>query len=129
MGTYVITQFNTTLTANKWTIKIQGKDKMCLLNGEVSGNLIAETDFSTEEYHDLENDVVTYTDIPIKLIIQNVVNVFGGELLQNIIINDLDDSGLILLEYLNDNPAYLYRKIDTNEYKNIILDGSIECYY
>ena len=129
MGTYVITQFNTTLTANKWTIKIQGKDKMCLLNGEVSGNLIAETDFSTEEYHDLENDIVTYTDIPIKLIIQNIVNVFGGELLQNIIINDLEDSGLILLEYLNDNPAYLYRKVDTNEYKNIILDGSIECYY
>lgn len=129
MGTYVITQFNTTLTANKWTIKIQGKDKMCLLNGEMSGNLFAETDFSTEEYHDLENDTVTYTEVPIKLIIQNVVHVFGGELLQNIIINDLDDSGLILLEYLNDNPAYLYRQIDSNEYKNIILDGTIECYY
>ena len=129
MGTYVITQFNTTLAANKWTIKISGKDKMCLLNGEVSGNLFAETDFSTEEYHDLENDTVIYTEIPIKTIIQNVVNVFGGELLQNIIINDLDDSGLVLLEYLNNDPAYLYKEYETNEYKNIILDGNIECYY
>ena len=129
MGLFVITQFNTTQTTNKWTIKIQGKDKMCLLNGDVSGNLFAETDFGTEEYHDLENDTVTYTDVPIKTIVYNIVHEFGGELPQNIIINDLDESGLILLEYLNENPAYLYRLQNSNEYKNIVLDGTIECYY
>lgn len=128
-GLFVITQFNTTEATNKWTIKIQGKDKMCLLNGEVSGNLPHETDFGKEEYHDLENDTVTYTEIPIKTIIRNIVQEFGRELPQNIIINDIDDAGFELLEYHNQEPAYLYRgKID-NEFKNMTLDGTLPCSY
>ena len=55
-GTFIITQFNTTQTTNKWTIKIQGKDKMCLLNGDLSGNLPHEVDFGKEEYHDQQAD-------------------------------------------------------------------------
>ena len=128
-GTFVITQFNTTQATNKWTIKIQGKDKMCLLNGDVSGNLPHETDFGKEEYHDLENDTVTYKYVPIKDIIRRIVQEFGGESPQNIIINDIEDAGLILLEYLNEAPAYLYKELNSNEYKNIIMDGNIECLY
>jgi hypothetical protein len=52
---------------------------MCLLNGEVAGHLMHNTDFGREEYHDLENDTVTYTDIPLKQIIRSVVQVFGKE--------------------------------------------------
>ena len=128
-GTFVITQFNTTQATNKWTIKIQGKDKMCLLNGDVSGNLPHETDFGKEEYHDLENDTVTYKYVPIKDIIRRIVQEFGGESPQNIIINDIEDAGLILLEYLNEAPAYLYKELNSHEYKNIIMDGNIECLY
>ena len=32
MGTYIITSFNTSLSTNSYTISLQGKDKMCLLN-------------------------------------------------------------------------------------------------
>ena len=128
-GIFIITQFNTTQTVNKWTIKITGKDKMCLLNGDISGNLPHDVDFGKEEYHDLETDTVTYSYIPIKDIIRKIVSEFGGEPLQNIIINDIDEAGLILLEYLNESPAYLYKEINSNEYKNIILDDSIECLY
>ena len=128
-GTFIITQFNTTQTTNKWTIKIQGKDKMCLLNGDLSGNLPHEVDFGKEEYHDLEADTVTYTYIPIKNIIRRIVQEFGGERPENIIINDIDDAGLILLEYINEMPSYLYKEVNSNEYKNIIMDGTIECLY
>lgn len=130
MGVYVITQFNTTQATNKWTVKIQGKDKMCLLNGDVSGNLFAENhNFSEIEYLDIENNTLSTALVPIKTIIQNIVHIFGGELLQNIIINDLDEDGLILLEYMNNEPAYLYKLKNDNEFKNIILDNSIICYY
>lgn len=44
-GTYVITNFTTSLTANSYTINISGKDKMCLLNGEVGGSLPSSIDF------------------------------------------------------------------------------------
>ena len=128
-GLFIITQFSTTEATNKWTIKISGKDKMCLLNGDVSGHLPHETDFGKEEYRDLENDTVSYKDILIKDIIRYIVQDFGQELPQNIIINDIDDAGLELLEYHNEQPAYLYKEPESNEFKNIILDGDTGCYY
>ena len=48
-GTYVITTFNTSLSVNNYTISISGKDKMCLLNGELGGQLFASVDFGQEE--------------------------------------------------------------------------------
>ena len=45
MGKFVITSFNSALTNNNYTISINGKDKMCLLNGDVGGNLPSSIDF------------------------------------------------------------------------------------
>lgn len=128
-GLFIITQFSTNQTTNKWTIKIQGKDKMCLLNGEVAGHLMHNTDFGREEYHDLENDTVTYTDIPLKQIIRSVVQVFGKEKAQNIIINDLDEAGMELMEYRGLEPLFLQREINSKDFKNILLDKTQECFY
>jgi hypothetical protein len=30
---------------------------------------------------------------------------------------------------MHEFPAYMYKEVNSNEYKNIILDGSIECLY
>lgn len=128
-GLFVLTAFSTTQTTNKWTIKITGKDKMCLLNGDLAGHLPHETDFGKEEYHNLETDTVTYTEVPVKNIIRNAVQEFGGELPQNIIINDLDDLGLELLEYRSTTPMYLFKSLESQEYKNMVMDSSIKCYY
>ena len=38
-GIYVLNTFNTSLTVNNCTINLSGKDKMCLLNGDISGGL------------------------------------------------------------------------------------------
>ena len=60
-GVYVISSFNSSLTQNNYTISIGGKDKMCLLNGDVGGNLPASIDFGTiDEYKD------TYTKVTIE---------------------------------------------------------------
>ena len=49
MGTFVLTTFNTTLNTNSTSISLSGKDKMCMLNGDLGGQLFASIDFGTEE--------------------------------------------------------------------------------
>ena len=52
-GIYVITSFNTALANNNYSISISGKDKMCLLNGDLGGNLPASIDFGKiDTYND-----------------------------------------------------------------------------
>ena len=49
-GTYYIASFNTSLSVNSYTISLSGKDKMCMLNGDLGGQLFASIDFGQEEY-------------------------------------------------------------------------------
>ena len=48
-GIFIITSFNSSLALNNCTISLTGKDKMCLLNGDLGGQLFASIDFGTEE--------------------------------------------------------------------------------
>ena len=106
-GTMIITNFSTSLSVNNYTISISGKDKMCLLNGELSGSLFASVDFGKEEVYDTQTHVTTIQDIPIKNIIREAVHEYAQEPWENIIINDLDDYGLELLDYKGSLPLYL----------------------
>ena len=127
-GVFVITNFNTTQNTNSYTINISGKDKMSLLNGDLAGSLPHTTDFGIKEYHDKINDTVTYTSIPIKEIIREAVQNFGGELAKNIIINDIEDAGLELLEYRGDMPLYMFRQIDSDQFLNMTINPNQKCY-
>lgn len=60
-GIYVITTFNTSLSTNNCTISIQGKDKMCLLNGDISGQMYASIDFGTEEVIKTEMNTIDFS--------------------------------------------------------------------
>lgn len=130
MGIYIFTAFNSSLGLNNYTISISGKDKMCLLNGEIAGNLHTSIDFGKDEYVDLETNTITYTQIPIKDIIRNAVHVYGGEDLSKIIINDLDIFGAELLEYRGDEstPLYMLREVTGTSYQ-MTLNGKQQCYY
>ena len=127
-GLYIITSFSTSQSSNSFTINISGKDKMCLLNGDLSGSLPHSTDFGIEEIYDKDTGVTTYNSIPIKRIIREAVQNFGGELAHNIIINDLDDAGLMLLEYKGDTPIYMLYDITKGTFTNITTKGSMKCY-
>ena len=68
-GIYVITSFNSSLTNSNYTISINGKDKMCLLNGEIGGSLPSSVDFGKIDiYED------TYSEVQIKDYKQYVAN-------------------------------------------------------
>jgi hypothetical protein len=43
MGWYIISSFSYSKSLNGYTINISGKDKMCLLNGEMGGTFTALT--------------------------------------------------------------------------------------
>ena len=121
-GIFILTSFNTSQTNNNFTISLSGKDKMCLLNGEIGGTLDASIDFGTIEEED-KNGVWTIRKIPIQDIIRNIVHSYGGEPYHNIIINDLNSYGLELLEYRYDTPMYLYRKHGEKRYTNLLLEN------
>lgn len=121
-GIFVLTSFNTSRSTNNFSISLQGKDKMCLLNGDVGGTLDASIDFGTIEEED-KNGIWTIRKLPIREIIRNIVHTYGGEPYHNIVINDLEMTGLELLEYRYDTPMYLYRKPDVMVYTNILLEN------
>lgn len=129
-GIYAITSFSSSRSTSNFNITIQGKDKMCLLNGELGGTIGTQTDFGTIEEEDSEG-VWTIRPIPIPDIIKNMVHSYGGEPYYNIIIKDLDTQGLELLEYRYENlPLILYRKENSNTYSNMLfLTSDIEVSY
>ena len=121
-GIYLITGFNTSRSTNNFTVSINGKDKMCLLNGEVSGSLESSVDFGVIEEESADG-VWTIRKIPIPEIIRNAVHTYAGEPYWNIIINDLDTYALELLEYRYDTPMYLHRDVDDNIFDNTLIEN------
>ena len=114
MGTYVISAFTTSQAVGSYTINITGKDKMTLLNGELSGSLFASVDFGKEEYYVDGKTTISY--IPVKNIIREAVHAYADESWENIIVNDLDDYGIELLDYTNENnPMYLIFRLNEND--------------
>lgn len=144
-GMFVITSFSCTAGINNYSISIQGKDKMTLLNGDLGGVIPASWDFGTEDVNATNEDGNTVYDttgyaivenhqIPIKQIILEAVHEFAQEPWENIIVNDLDDYGIELLEYDGDKPFYYIIKTDgasgdnnSREVINMTFNGDMLC--
>ena len=125
-GIYLITNFSTSLAINSYTINIQGKDKMCLLNGEVGGSITAPTQFDSWEEEDQYGNW-NIKKYPIKQIIRDMVHEYAKEPFQNIVINDLDELGLELLEYRFDEPLFLIRNRNESLYFNGTFNAETPC--
>jgi hypothetical protein len=122
-GVYVLTSFNLSRSATNFTINLSGKDKMCLLNGDIGGTLNSSIDFGTiEEIDKFDNTVIR--KLSLKDIIRNIVHVYGKEPYHNIIINDLDILGKELLEYRYEDSLYLYRSAENGSYYTNVLMSS-----
>lgn len=124
-GIFLISTFNTSQAVNNYTISIQGKDKMTLLNGEYGGMITALThDFGQINIQQLDGSYVI-DKILVKDIIRNAVHTFANEPLHNIIINDVEDYGVELLEYKGDD--YLFILLTENgEATNLIPQKDIQ---
>lgn len=131
-GVYVINSFSTSLSTNNYTINIQGKDKMCLLNGDLGGTVNSSIDFGTIETQ-IDKKTSIKEHYPIKDIIREAIHQYGGEYFHNIIINDIDDLGLELQEYRYSEPLYIFRdsqdSAEGDMYYNMTLNGNMPCWF
>lgn len=120
LGVYIINTFNTSQSTTGMTVSLSGKDKMCLLNGDISGSIHAySTRFDIIETTD-ENGDVTEEKLTIHDIIKEAVHGHAGEPMHNIIINDLDEYGLELLEYRGSEPLGILMN-DSDQIEQILL--------
>ena len=123
-GIFVITNFSYSETTNNFTINISGSDKMCLLDGKISGKIPMEVNFGVIEETNTSG-ITTLTKIPLYTIIQEALLEYAKERLENITINDLDENGYELWEYRGNTPLYMLYDINKKIVYNITLDGSI----
>lgn len=125
MGTYLIASFSWSRTPQGITISLQGKDKMCRLNGDIGGHMPAEWDWGQEEVEDLENEITTLTKVPIRTIVFNLVRQIAQENIKNIIIRDLEDVGYELWSYLGKEPMYYLKKVENGNIEYVSFDPDI----
>ena len=123
-GTYAISSFSTSQATNNYTINLQGKDKMCLLNGELGGVVNSLTwDFGS--YDEISADgTIKNKKYLLKDIIVEAVHEFAKEPYHNIVVNDLDECGVELIEYRGKTTMYLLYNQTTLEVTQMTQDGS-----
>ncbi len=122
-GIYIISNFTITKNTNSRTVSIQGKDKMCRLNGEISGSLPMTVDFGTIET--VTDNVITVNKVPIKTIIFQAIREYGQEPPENIIIKDIDDYGYELWDYRGDTPLFMIARANGDLTTPEIINSSL----
>ena len=122
-GIYVFTSFSVSRTTNNFTVSLQGKDKGCLINGELSGNFTYQVDLGSMSNIDINGDK-TITKLEIKDILINLMHEYAGEPFRNIIINDLNIQGFELMEYRYDKDLFPYRQKDNSIYANMFFEDT-----
>lgn len=111
LGVYIIVNYSLNRDNTGVTISLSLNDKMSLLNGYAGGTIPAATNF--ESYDTLGPDGDIHTEpIRINQIIPEMVNHFGGEDLNKIIVNDIDDKIKQVLKWRGTNALYLYENLD-----------------
>lgn len=97
-GIFILTSFGFSLNGQGVAITLQGKDKMCLLDGSIGGNIFASHDFGKLELqHD--DGTIEFEKILIYDVIKNAIHEYAFEPYENIVITDLEDCSVELLQY------------------------------
>ena len=124
-GVFIITEFKTSNQVNNYTITLQGKDKMCLLNGDVGGNFNAETDCGTVDWQDEKGEWHLKQKLPIPQIIFNLVREYAQEPDDNIIVKDIE-KGLEILRNNSTKNIYIIEDVETQKYIDILYEDIID---
>lgn len=131
-GIYLFTSFSCSHTTSNITINLSGKDKMCLLNGEVNGALPATHDFGTVEEEattETGEHIIYLNKVLISTIITEAVAEYGHESKHNIIIKDIDDYGLELWNYVGSEPIYYFRNVTDGDIYFMTTDSNTKVWY
>ena len=105
-GIFFITSFSmNSSTTTAVNLSIGLKDKMAMLNGDIGGQLRATTRFDI-----MTTQLATGEEVDQKVLIYNLiielVNHFGGEDLNNIIIEDVPLRIRAIMRWMGENPLY-----------------------
>jgi hypothetical protein len=114
-GIYLITSFSQSIGPNNNTINISGKDKMVLLNGEVSGKFGQSTVLDIIEEPNGHGGY-TRKKYDISKLIYDMLYLYGNEKNHNIIITDLEKQGLKMVKYIGNSNLYITQAIDSNTF-------------
>ena len=115
LGIFVMFDPNISHSTTGTTISVNLKDKMCLLNGEAGGVIPAAIELHRKDQEGPDGQV--YTDWPtIKQIITEVVNHWGEEPLENIIVSDVDERVKQVVRWSGNTPLYEVNNGDSIEY-------------
>ena len=116
-GLFIIDSMSLSHDINSSSISLSLKDKMCLLNGQCGGMLPASVTF--HEIEEVQDDgsieIITPT---IYQIIQELVNHYGDEDLNRIIIEDIDEEVKQVVKWIGADALHRY---DNKNDKNTVI--------
>ena len=115
-GVFFIGQLSVSASTTGLNLTITGKDKMCKLNGDVGGKFPATVVLNKMDIIDINGNADT-TDVKIYDIIQECVNHYGEEDLENIIIDDVPLQIKQVMSWNSSTPIYGYYQTDTNTHQ------------
>lgn len=129
LGMFITTSCSLTNNMQGFSLQLQGRDKMCMLDGSVGGQLFATHDFSREELIHRDGSI-TYEPLEIPQIVREAIHVYAHEAYENIIINDTEDIAVQLLDYkVSDVDAIIYN-VSQDNWKtyvtNIIFSNDLD---
>lgn len=113
-GVFYINSFSmNSATSSAVNLSLQLKDKMCLLNGDVGGQLPSTVQFDTMTTQ-LADGTITEQKVLYYNIITELVHHWGGEDLNNIIIQDVPLRIRKVMQWNGENPIYLEKIFNDN---------------
>lgn len=114
-GVFYINSFSmNSSTSSAVNLSLQLKDKMCLLNGDVGGKLPSTVQFDIMTTQ-LADGTITDQKVLYYNIITELVHHWGGEDLNNIIIQDVPLRTCMVMAWNGENPIYLTKTINDND--------------
>lgn len=114
-GVFVLSSASVSRSTSGWNISISGKDKMCLLDGTAGGTFPASITFH-ENYIQKDNGDIEIVYPTIFQIIYEAVNHWGGEVIENIIITDIEETAKMLVRYIGDKPIYFSHNYESMDF-------------
>lgn len=111
IGVMIIQNCSVTHDISGTTISLSLGDKMCLLNGDAGGTIPASANFESIDTLGTDGDLHTEW-ARINEIIPELVNHFGGEDLNHIIVNDIPDRIQQVMKWRGSNPLYLWTNVN-----------------
>ena len=117
LGIFIVKNPSLNRSVSGVTLSLTLSDKMCLLNGEMGGNLPAATVFSEADVLDADGNYAKEYFL-IKDIIRTLIEQYGG--IKKYKISDVDDTTFKVMKWGGNNTLYKY-KFNNSYFLNTII--------